>query len=146
MNEQPLATVDGVGIDAGQRLIVENEGGAFHLRSIARDGSLTVWGGLSGHESWRSFRSDRCHLPGWRPPVQLDAETEKPTRASRYDAFELWAGMHPDETFSTQELADVSGFSVPTITKYLTESLIFEKVKRGQWRVRRPSTEDEEVL
>lgn len=144
MDTNPIAVVDGKAVEVSQRLIVENESGAFYLRGVARDGSLTVWGGVGGHESWRSFRAERCHLPGWRPPVQVSAEIDRPTRASRYDAFELWAGMHVDETFTTQELADVSGFSVATITKHLTESLIFEKVKRGQWRVRRPSIEEEE--
>lgn len=140
MNNEISIIVDGTEVHAGQRLVIENESGAFYLRSVGRDGSLTVWGGVSGHESWRSFRCEKCHLPGWRPPVVPDAAEEKPSRASRYDAFELWASTHRDEVFTTQQLADVSGFSLPTITKYLTESLTFEKIKRGQWRVRALAT------
>jgi hypothetical protein len=129
--------VDDVAIERDQQLVVENEEGSFFFRYIGPDGSLTCWGGSKGHESWRNFRADRCHLPGWRPAAVVDAEVaEKSSRAARYSAFEMWAGAHQNEVFTTSQLTDISGFSTPTLLKYLESSLIFEKVKRGTWRVR----------
>lgn len=139
-SEVPVFTkseVDGTVIEVGQQIVVEKEEGSYFFRYIGPDGSLTCWGGTKGHESWRNFRLDRCHLPGWRPTAVLDEENaEKTTRASRYAAFELWARTHQNESFTTSQLVEVTGFSTSTMLKYLTTSLIFEQVKRGTWRVR----------
>jgi len=80
--------VDGAAIEAGQQIVVENEEGSYFFRYIGPDGSLTCWGGTKGHESWRNFRVERCHLPGWRPTAVVDEENaDKATRASRYAAL-----------------------------------------------------------
>ena len=128
------AEVDGQQIEAGQRLIIEGEEGVFAFRYMNDDGSLTCWGGVNQHESWRSFRSSRCHMPGWVPPADPDAD-EKVSRSGRYGAFEVWALAHQGETFSTQQLVEVSGFSSATMVKYLKTSLLFEPIKKGTWRV-----------
>jgi hypothetical protein len=128
--------IDGVDIEPGQQIVVENEDGSYYFRYLGTDGSLTCWGGPSGHGAMRSFRQERCHLPGWRPPVVEEDGTEKTTRASRYSAFELWASTHQNETFTTAQLVEISGFSNATVLKYLATSLIFEQIKRGTWRVR----------
>lgn len=130
------ANIDGVDIERGQLIIVENEEGSFYFRYQDQGGSITCWGGPKGHEAMRSFRAERCHLPGWRPVVVEADGTEKTTRASRYQAFEIWAATHQNETFTTAQLVEVSGFSNATMLKYLAGSLIFEQVKRGSWRVR----------
>lgn len=131
--ERPkTAVVDGAEIEAGQRLIVEGEEGGFTFRYVMPDGSLTCWGGVNQHESWRSFRPEKCHRPGWVPP--LDPE-EHVSRSGRYGAFEAWASQHQNETFTTAELVEVSGFSSATMLKYLKTSLLFEPQKKGTWRV-----------
>lgn len=129
-----VAEVDGASIEEGQRLIIEGEEGAFAFRYANTDGSLTCWGGVHQHESWRSFRADRCHLPGWVPPADPNAD-EKVSRSGRYGAFEAWALSKQGESFTTQQLVDVSGFSHATMLKYLKTSLIFAQVKKGTWRV-----------
>lgn len=129
------AMVDGVPIEEGQKLIIEGEEGGFSFRYVNSDGSLTCWGGVNQHESWRSFRPERCHMPGWVPPANEDSG-EKVTRSGRYGAFEAWAHAHQGEVFSTQQLVDIAGFSSATMVKYLKESLLFEPVKKGTWRVK----------
>lgn len=128
------AVVDGVSIEAGQKLVIENETGVFHFRHLGKDGSLCCWGGENQHESWRNFAPSRCHLPGWVP--SSSAPEEKQSRASKYGAFEMWASANQGKTFTTAELVEVSGFSTATLLKYLPESLHFEKLKRGSWRIR----------
>jgi hypothetical protein len=128
------AEVDGQQIEAGQRLIIEGEEGAYQFRYLHTDGSLTCWGGVNQRESWRSFRPSKCHLPGWVPPADPDAE-DKVSRSGRYGAFEAWALAHQGDTFTTQQLVEVSGFSSATMVKYLKTSLLFEPIKKGTWRV-----------
>lgn len=134
MERITVAEVDGVSIDAGQRLIIEGEEGNFAFRYVNPDGSLTCWGGVNQHESWRSFRPERCHMPGWVPALDPDAD-DTMSRSGRYGAFEAWAISHQGEVFATQQLVDVSGFSSATMLKYLKTSLLFESVKKGTWRV-----------
>lgn len=129
-----VAEVDGIEIQAGQRLIIEGEEGAYSFRYLMADGSLTCWGGVHQHESWRSFRAERCHLPGWVPALDPEAE-DTMSRSGRYGAFEAWAISHQGEVFTTQQLTEVSGFSSATMLKYLKTSLLFEPVKKGTWRV-----------
>lgn len=128
------AVVDGVAIEAGQKLVIEAEEGIYSFRYLEADGSLTCWGGHNQHESWRTFRASRCHMPGWVAPTAGD-QPEKITRASRYEVFEAWALAHQGEVFTTQQLVDVAGFSAVTMVKYLKESLLFEQIKKGTWRV-----------
>lgn len=130
-----VALVDGVEITHGQKLVVDGSAGTYTFRHVSRDGSLTCWGGEPHNQSWRSFSADRCHLPGWVAPAAATDVTDKPSRASKYAAFEMWASVNQGKTFSTTELIEISGFSAPTLTKYVTDSMFFEKVKRGQWRV-----------
>jgi len=128
------AIIDGIEVEAGQKLVIEGENGVFHFRHVGRDGSICCWGGETQHESWRSFVAGRCHLPGW-VPTAADPE-EKQSRASKYSTFEMWATANQGKTFTTADLVEVSGFSTATLLKYLPESLYFDKVKRGTWRIR----------
>ena len=52
-------------------------------------------------------------------------------RAEKYADFEGWSNEHEGEQFSTQELAEKSGFSQQTVLKYLKTSAHFTKVKSG---------------
>ena len=126
--------IDGVTVERDQKLVVDGEEGVFRFDHVRSDGSVTCWGGVSGHESWRTFHFERCHLPGWVAPI--DVAPVSGSRASKYQQFELWALGHPLEQFSTQQLAEISGFSNATMVKYLETSLFFEKVKRGVWQVK----------
>jgi hypothetical protein len=136
------AVVDGVEIHQGQRIVVEGVDGAFRFDSLRSDGSLTCWGGPKGFGSWRSFRADQCHLLGWTPAVVdedggVDSEAVSSlSRAARWELFESWALGHALEQYSTKRLAEIAGFSVATMSKYLEESLFFERVKRGVWQVK----------
>lgn len=134
-NPQSAALIDGVEVTTGQKLVIEGEAGSYVFRHVSKDGSMTCWGGESQHESWRSFSADRCHLPGWVAPAKAEHQEEKTSRASKYAAFELWAEANQGKTFSLVDLIAVSGFSAPTMQKYLANSVQFEKVKRGLWRV-----------
>jgi len=55
------------------------------------------------------------------------------SRKDKYQAFEEWSRSHIGEQFSTQTLAEESGFSYPTILKFLKESPLFKRVKNGWW-------------
>ena len=79
---------------------------------------------------------DTCHyLIGKYCPTEVGADDEAASmnRRKKYAAFEEWAREHVGEQFSTQALADVSGFSYPTVLKFVKESPLFKRVKNGWW-------------
>jgi ATP-dependent exoDNAse (exonuclease V) beta subunit len=57
-------------------------------------------------------------------------------RADKWDAFLKWSTQHHFEQFTTEQLAEQSGFSYQTTLKYLQESPTFRKIKKGLWEVR----------
>lgn len=61
-------------------------------------------------------------------------KTEK--RSNKYDAFNEWAKSHIFEQYTTEQLVEQSGFSYPTILKYIQESPSFRKIKKGLWEIR----------
>lgn len=62
-----------------------------------------------------------------------EAPTEK--RSARWDAFNKWIREHSGEQFTTDQLVEQSGFSYPTTLKYVQESPLFVKIKKGLWKV-----------
>jgi len=129
----PATELDGVRIEEGQKILVEDEPGNYTFKYVDKNGDVTCWGGLSGNEMWRSFRASRCHPPTWAPS---SATEQMSSRAGKYAAFETWARSHDGEQFTTEQLVEVSGFSHQTTLKYLSDSLFFMKVKKGLWEVR----------
>lgn len=130
------AVLDGVEISAGDRFIVEDDEGVYKFKWLEADGSLTCWGGSSQRASYRTFPAERCHPVGWSKPSSEDAsEPSAVTRAGRYALFEVWAGQHAEEQFTTLELAEIAGFSNATMLKFLESSYLVTKVKRGLWKI-----------
>jgi hypothetical protein len=125
--------LDGVTLTSGDKVVIEDEPGNFTFRYADKNGDIACWGGLSGHEMWRSFKASRCHPTTWSPK---SANEQMSSRAGKYVAFETWAKSHDGEQFTTEQLVEVSGFSHQTTLKYLADSLIFTKVKKGLWEVR----------
>lgn len=60
--------------------------------------------------------------------------TEK--RADKYGAFIRWASSHIFEQYTTDALVEQAGFSYPTTLKFLQESPVFRKIKKGLWEIR----------
>ena len=80
--------------------------------------------------------------------VELNAEdileeTKTEKRADKWDAFLRWSKGHLFEQFTTEQLAEECGFSYPTTLKYLQESPVFRKIKKGLWEVRDPKSDKE---
>lgn len=63
-----------------------------------------------------------------------NVKTEK--RKDKWSAFDEWTTEHQGEQFTTEQLVEVAGFSYQTVLKYVSESLLFTKVKKGVWEVR----------
>jgi hypothetical protein len=133
------ATIDNTVITADTRVVVEDGEGSFVFRYLwLRDGSLVCWGGVKGHESWRNFPADKCHLVGWvRPRSESDDDDDGGvSRKGKYRAFEQWAMAHDREQFTTEQLMEVSGFSRATVLKFVEGNPIFPKLKRGLYECR----------
>lgn len=64
-------------------------------------------------------------------------------RKNKYGAFDKWAYEHRGEEYTTDQLVEVAGFSYQTTLKYVSESPLFIKVKKGLWRVADPKDESE---
>ena len=80
--------------------------------------------------------------------VELNAEdileeTKTEKRADKWDAFLRWSKGHLFEQFTTEQLAEECGFSYPTTLKYLQESPVFRKIKKGLWEIRDPKSDKE---
>jgi hypothetical protein len=65
----------------------------------------------------------------------LDMGSRMPRRQEKYDAFDKWAKENRTQEYSTEQLVEISGFSYQTTLRYLTESPLYTKVKKGLWRV-----------
>lgn len=68
--------------------------------------------------------------------------TEK--RKDKYGAFESWADEHRGEEYTTEQLVEVAGFSYQTTLKFVSESHLFVKVKKGLWRIADPKDDEQE--
>jgi hypothetical protein len=75
-----------------------------------------------------------CGIQVDEESVVDEVKTEK--RADKWDAFLKWANQHHFEQFTTEQLMEQCGFSYPTTLKYVQESPVFRKVKKGLWEVR----------
>lgn len=77
--------------------------------------------------------------------AQEDKEIVRPEkRRDKWGAFDKWAKEHQGEQYTTDELVEVAGFSYQTALKYISESPLFVKVKKGLWQVANPDKGDEE--
>jgi len=135
------ATIDNTVITIDTRVVVEDCEGSFVFRYLwLRDGSLVCWGGVKGHESWRNFPADKCHLLGWVRPRSDSDDTDDDgggvSRKGKYRAFEQWAMAHDREQFTTEQLMEVSEFSRATVLKFVDGNPIFLKLKRGLYECR----------
>lgn len=59
-------------------------------------------------------------------------------RKDKYGTFEKWVDEHRGEEYTTDQLVEVAGFSYQTTLKYVSESPLFIKVKKGLWRISDP--------
>jgi len=64
------------------------------------------------------------------------AQAEKePKRKDKWEAFIEWANENEGKKFTTEQLEKKSGFSYQTTLTYVKTSPVFEKIKKGQYRV-----------
>lgn len=64
-------------------------------------------------------------------------------RKDKYGQFDSWADEHRGEEYTTEQLVEVSGFSYQTTLKYVSESPLYIKVKKGLWRIADPKDDQE---
>jgi len=69
----------------------------------------------------------------------VTAKAEK--RSDKYDAFIDWSKAHLFEQFTTEQLVEISGFSYPTTLKFIQDSPVFRKIKKGLWEIRDPKAD-----
>ena len=97
-----------------------------HCRQI----DLCVGEGSSGRVETRIWKIAKGRKTANSKGITLVKPAEN-GRAEKYADFEEWSNEHEGEQFSTQELAEKSGFSQQTVLKYLKTSAHFTKVKSG---------------
>jgi hypothetical protein len=68
---------------------------------------------------------------------QLEKEKSEKTekRKDKWDSFIEWANENQGKEFTTEQLEKQSGFSYQTTLTYVKTSPVFEKVKKGKYRV-----------
>lgn len=71
---------------------------------------------------------------------KIDNVTKPESRKDKWGTFDKWAQEHPREQYTTEHLVEISGFSYPTTLKYVSESPLFLKVKKGLWQIADPSS------
>ena len=81
----------------------------------------------------------KTYLPHVNAKDSGIVKTEK--RKDKYGAFDEWADEHRGGEFTTDQLVEISGFSYQTTLKYVSDSPIFIKVKKGLWRIADPKDE-----
>jgi hypothetical protein len=69
---------------------------------------------------------------------KTDGVAPSGSRAARYRRLDDLAASNLFKEFTTDELMKSSGFSYPTILKYLTNSPAWRKAGRGRWEARNP--------
>jgi|688.fasta_scaffold27848_5 hypothetical protein len=68
--------------------------------------------------------------------VKKAAPTERPqSRKQKWGEFTKWAKSHAGQEFTTEQLAEVSGFSYAATLSFIKSNPLFLKVKKGVWRV-----------
>jgi hypothetical protein len=68
--------------------------------------------------------------------IKQEAEKEKTEkRKDKWSAFIAWANENQSKKFTTEQLAKKSGFSYQTTLTYVKTSPVFEKIKKGTYRV-----------
>lgn len=68
--------------------------------------------------------------------IKQEAEKEKTEkRKDKWDSFIEWANENEGKKFTTEQLEKKSGFSYQTTLNYVKTSPVFEKIKKGQYRV-----------
>jgi len=72
---------------------------------------------------------------------EVVAKPEK--RSDKYDAFLDWTKAHLFEQYTTEQLVVISGFSYPTTLKFVQDSPVFRKIKKGLWEIRDPKADRE---
>lgn len=68
---------------------------------------------------------------------QLEKEKSEKTekRKDKWDSFIEWANENEGKKFTTEQLEKKSGFSYQTTLNYVKTSPVFEKLKKGHYRV-----------
>ena len=68
--------------------------------------------------------------------IKQEAEKEKPEkRKDKWATFIEWANENQGKKFTTEQLEKKSGFSYQTTLAYVKTSPVFEKIKKGTYRV-----------
>jgi len=66
---------------------------------------------------------------------EQEGEVKPEKRKDKWGAFDKWASEHGGEQFSTDQLVEIAGFSYQTTLKYVSESHLFIKIKKGLWQI-----------
>jgi hypothetical protein len=73
------------------------------------------------------------YLPEVKEKVSEAAKPEK--RKDKWSSFDSWAKEHQGEQFTTEQLTEIAGFSYQTVLKYISESPLVKKIKKGIWEI-----------
>lgn len=67
--------INGRIVEVGTEVSIKGESGRFVFRYRMKNGDLTLWGGRTGHESWRSFRPNRVARVHYKSKTRSNKET-----------------------------------------------------------------------
>jgi len=113
--------------------------GMYVVQIWQRDGGsgspISALRSYSVSEESAQYVLDNLGYSSLKYSSKREKEEAPQKRANKWENFDKWAQGHRGEQFTTEQLVEQSGFSYQTTLKYVSESPIFGKVKRGLWSV-----------
>ena len=104
-------------------------------RDNANGSPISALRSYSVSEESAQYVLDKLGFSDIKYSAKRDKAEAPVKRANKWEIFDKWAQGHRGEQFTTEQLVEQSGFSYQTTLKYVSESLLFTKVKRGLWSV-----------
>lgn len=104
-------------------------------RDNASGSPISALRSYSVSEESAQYVLDTLGLASVKYSAKRERQEAPKKRANKWEIFDKWAREHRGEQFTTEQLVEQSGFSYQTTLKYVSESPIFTKVKRGLWSV-----------
>lgn len=75
------------------------------------------------------------HAKGQVKEARNESSVRPQSRKQKWAAFMKWAREHSGKEFTTEQLAEASGFSYAATLSFVKTEPLFIKVKKGVWRV-----------
>lgn len=108
---------------------------------------LQLWQREAQTTSLRAFLNTFCitddaqawvienHAKGAVKEQKAESTSRPQSRKQKWSAFTKWAKERAGQEFTTEQLAEVSGFSMAATLSFVKTEPLFIKVKKGLWRV-----------